>query len=96
MLSYVVLNRYPDPVVYPCWMLAVLVLVVVGFVLPSFLLFVAEVVARRAFLLTKTSQNYRRRIFEYSAAAMRVAILAFAASSVGTWFFLSSVRDLLY
>ena len=71
-------------------------LIVTGFIVPCFLVFVTEVDLRKKFLLSRMSQKFHLGIHGYALHAIKVAVTAFAATVLGTWFCLSSARDLFY
>jgi len=96
MFSYSFLNKLPDPVHYPCWMFPALLMTVVGFVVPTCFVFLAEVTARSAFLQTRLSTRYHPEILVYAKEAFRVAVTAGLSFVLTTWFMLSLIRNQLY
>lgn len=81
---------------YPCWMFPVLVMSIVGFVIPTCFVFLAEVAARSAFLQTRLSISYHPEIAVYANEAFRVAMMACLSVVLATWFTLSLVRNQVY
>ena len=69
---------------------------VMGFIIPCFLVFVTEVDLRKKFVLARASQKINVGIHRYAMNAIKVAVTAFVAAVVGTWFCLSSARDHFY
>ena len=96
LLSYTVLNREPDPAVYPCWMMTAFMVIIAGYILPCFLIFMTEIASRAAFLQSKLSHKFHFDIFSYANNAYKFGILAALALTFAMWYALSVSRDLLY
>lgn len=93
LFSYSVFNSSPDPVNYPCWMTAALLMTIVAYGLPTFVVFTFEVSSRVIFLKSNLSQKHAGGICDYADGAFRVAMLALMSLVVGTWFVLSLLRN---
>jgi len=93
--SYTFLGVLPDTADYPCWMITVLIMIVIAFVVPTFLVFVTEVSSRSVFLLSRLSSKFQLTVSSYANEAFRVALLASLAATVSTWFFLCLIRNAL-
>lgn len=96
LFSYALFNSSPDPVDYPCWMTAVLLMVTIAFALPTFFVFTFEISSRAIFLKSKISQKHVGCICDYADGAFRTATLASLSLVVGTWFGLSLLRNAFY
>ena len=87
------LNRLPDPKNYPCWMISALVVTVFGYIIPTFIVFSAEVSSRSVFLQTRISEEYQVSLSKFRNDALRVGSMGCLACLIATWFLLSTLRD---
>lgn len=93
--SLALLGRKPDFKMYPCWMISSAVIVLVAYIIPTFLVFVAEVVSRVVFLQRMVSSDTLEIVKAHAHDALRVAVLALMTVAVLLWFMLSLIRDQL-
>jgi len=93
IFSYTILDSLPDPTDYPCWMMTTLFTIVVGFVIPTFLVFVTEVSSRSLFLHSRLSSKFQVAVSDHANAAFRMASFACLSFVLATWFVLCLIRD---
>ena len=87
------LNRSPDAKDYPCWMISALVITAFGYIIPTFIVFSAEVSSRSVFLRTRISEEYQEPLGKFRSDALRVGSMGCLACLIATWFLLSMLRD---
>jgi len=87
------LNRLPEPTSYPCWMIAALVIVVFGYIIPTLIVFLSEVSSRAVFLQLRVSEEYQQSLRKFKQHAIKVGWMGCIFSIVATWFLLSLIRD---
>ena len=95
-ISYAVLNRPPDPEIYPCWMVTAFIFTVTGMIIPTALIFITEAATRKTFLENRVSPLLHREVYKYTNEAINVANLAAITAVMGTWFLVSALRDYVH
>lgn len=78
---------------FPCWMICTFVFVLLGWIIPTYLVFTSEISARAAYLKTRHGQTAYSEIEEYESIALKVAILASLVLTLIVWMVLSSINE---
>lgn len=96
VFSVLFVNRVPDGSVhYPCWMIVTMVITLIGYVVPTLIVFATEVLSRTVFLQSRIGEEYQFQLQNFKQSALRVGFIGAAAASVAIWLGMTLIRDAL-